>query len=235
MNSVRGLCVGNHDRVRFGRVRRGAHPGRQGLGQGAEVPDQMGGLEHRYLYPLAHWELIDRHADMRDIDPWVVVSLIRQESAFNPMAKSHANALGLMQMIPPVAKKEARLLQMDGFRPEDTFQPYVAVKLGVHHLARLFRQFDGSFICSFASYNAGSGPVKKWLDYYSTDFPLVFVERISYSETRNYVKKIIRNFVLYNRIYKDADVKVASLFKMPGGIGLSRLLSYENSRRISSE
>jgi soluble lytic murein transglycosylase-like protein len=168
-----------------------------------------------YLYPLPFRPLIERESKARKIDFWFVISLIRQESAFNPSARSIANALGLMQVIPPVAKIEAERIGLAGFKTEDLYNPDVAVKVGTAHLQDLHAHFGGSWICATAGYNAGRPPVYKWLEYYTNPNPMAFIERISFQETRNYVRLILRNYINYARIYGDEPVKIGNLVRMP--------------------
>lgn len=182
---------------------------RQAFGERLESEDFY------YLYPLGYWNEIQLHAKNQAIDPWFVASLIRQESAFNPAARSSANALGLMQMIPPVAKEEARLVGRKNFQINDLYRPPVAVQLGTAHLKRNWKSFNESWICAIASYNAGSPPVRRWQSYFPEISPLSFVERISYTETRNYVKSILRNYLNYQRVYAQGDVQPDFLFRLP--------------------
>ncbi len=168
------------------------------------------------LYPLPYWDIIQTESKKQGLDPWLTASLIRQESAFDSQAKSWANAIGLMQIIPPVAEQEARLMDWKNFRTELLFEPPNAVKLGSHHLGRLVRQFENSWVTSIAAYNAGSPPVVKWLNSYSKDHPDTFVERIPFLETRNYVKSILRNFMNYQRIYSDGkSLNLEMILRMP--------------------
>ncbi len=166
---------------------------------GYEMEDQ----ELLTLYPWPHRELILKWAESRKIDPILILSLIRQESAFNEKAKSSANALGLMQMIPPVAIAEAKALKLENFQPTKLYNPDVAVQLGSYHLSKLVKQFQNSWICAIASYNAGTPPVNKWLDLYQSlnADSVIFIERISFIETKNYVKSILRNYINYQRLY----------------------------------
>jgi soluble lytic murein transglycosylase-like protein len=188
----------------------------------AEIARQAGGPEYDTedylnLYPLPFWDLIEMNAGKKGLNPQIVASLIRQESAFNPEAKSWANAIGLMQIIPPVAEEEAKLMGLQGFEPENLYNPGLAIQLGTHHLSRLFVDFDRSWICSIAGYNAGSPPVRKWLSFYPVDIPEAFIERIPFLETRNYVKSIIRNYINYFRVYgaKGENLDLAEILKMP--------------------
>jgi hypothetical protein len=168
-----------------------------------------------HLYPRPFWNWIEAESRLRRKDPWLVTSLIRQESAFHPRAKSIANAMGLTQMIPPVAIEEARLLKMPRFEPEDLYDPQTAIKMGTHHLGRLVESMDGSWIAAVGAYNAGSPPVLKWLNFYLNPFPISYIERIPFSETRNYVRSILRNYVNYQRIYGSGSVDTEQLFQMP--------------------
>jgi soluble lytic murein transglycosylase-like protein len=187
--------------------------------------------ELSYLYPLSHWEIIVKESEKNKISPWMTAGLIRQESAFNPRARSHANALGLMQMIPPVADKEAKQARLEAFDYDDLYKPEVSILLGTQHLAKLFQDFELSFIATFAAYNAGAPPVKKWLAYYKDSDPLMFIERISYQETRDYVKKLLRNYILYQRLYSDGKIEVGSIMKLPQQLKAPKLLVHETANR----
>ena len=188
---------------------RAAEIARQANGKGFEKED------HLNLYPLPFWDNIKAQASLRGINPWLVASLVRQESAFNTRARSWANAIGLMQMIPPVAIEEAKVLGLQEFKPEDLYEPPMALQLGISHLSRLLKSFENSWICSIAAYNAGSPPVAKWIGFYVNQYPTSFIERIPFLETRNYVKSILRNFMNYHRIYGDADIDMAAMMQMP--------------------
>jgi tetratricopeptide (TPR) repeat protein len=176
---------------------------------------QLEAEELAYLYPLPFKKLIEESARERFIDPWHAISLIRQESAFNPQARSSANALGLMQIIPPVAEQEARKLKIKDFRPEQLTDPSMSVRIGSFHLGELYTHFESSVIVSTAGYNAGRPPVYSWLKHYSHPLPYVFIDRISFAETRKYVRSILRNYLNYSRIYGDGTVDADALLKMP--------------------
>lgn len=185
---------------------------RQANAQAIDIEDQLN------LYPLPYWANISTEASKRGMNPWLVASLIRQESAFNSRARSWANAIGLMQMIPPVAEEEAKILGLPNFDVENLYDPPTAIQVGSNHLSRLLKTFEDSWVCSIAAYNAGSPPVAKWIGYYLNDMPLTYVERIPFLETRNYVRAILRNYINYHRVYGDADIQIESILKMPKGV-----------------
>ncbi|MBS1984146.1 MAG: lytic transglycosylase domain-containing protein [Bdellovibrionales bacterium] len=194
-----------------------AEAARQAYGADFEEEDFL------YLYPLPYWDTIQAEAAVRQSNPWLAASLIRQESAFNPVARSGANALGLMQMIPSVAQAEAKSLGMKDFIIQNLYDPAVALKLGVSHLANRVKDMGGSWICATAAYNAGAPPVKKWLANYDYTNPVAFIERISFMETRNYVRAILRNYMNYRRIYASGDFDLETIVKMPRSAeGLTR-------------
>lgn len=174
------------------------------------------GEDALYLYPRPYWGDIQLFSKEKQMDPYLVIALIRQESAFNPKAKSSANAMGLMQMIPPVAELEATKANISNFQIDSLYSPTMALRLGVQHLRSLIDRFQDSWVPSIGSYNAGFEPMDKWLKVYQSEYPAAFIERISYTETRNYVKSILRNYINYQRIYEEADVDLARLMKLPG-------------------
>jgi soluble lytic murein transglycosylase len=120
-----------------------------------------------------------------------------------------------MQIIPPVAELEARKLKIKDFRPEQLTDPSMSVRIGSFHLGELYTHFESSVIVSTAGYNAGRPPVYSWLKHYSHPLPYVFIDRISFAETRKYVRSILRNYLNYSRIYGDGTVDVDALLKMP--------------------
>lgn len=176
----------------------------------------IGAEELAFLYPLPFKDIVLEKSSERKIDPWHSISLIRQESAFNPVARSSANALGLMQVIPPVARLEAEELKIQDFDPANLSDPRLAVRIGTYHLSKLLDHFGDSMIVSTAGYNAGRPPAEDWLENYLHPVPYAFVDRISFAETRGYVRSILRNYVNYSRIYNDAQIDKEKLLKMPG-------------------
>ena len=137
------------------------------------------------------------------VEPAMVHAIARQESAFDPAAGSSAGARGLMQLMPATARATARKfgVEFDGDRLTDAV--YNA-RLGAAHLGELMETWKGSHILVFASYNAGPGNVKKWIDAYGDPRrPEVdavdWVERIPFSETRNYVQRVSENLHVYRK------------------------------------
>ncbi|HKY07619.1 MAG TPA: transglycosylase SLT domain-containing protein [Candidatus Binatia bacterium] len=154
-----------------------------------------------YRYPLAFWELIQQKAQERDLDPYLVLALIRQESLFDTRARSPAAALGLMQLIPPTAARVARQLSLPAPTQEMLFEPDVNLTLGTQYLKDLLLRYSNSWQKAVAAYNAGEAAVDRWEREIMTDDIEEFVERIPYLETRGYVKLVLRNHRIYKKLY----------------------------------
>ena len=158
------------------------------------------------LYPAAYWEVVSRESVKNRLDPFLTLSLIRQESMFDHRAVSPASARGLMQLMPATAKTTSDSMSKDAkdaqrFDEDSLFDPETNIRLGAAHFASLAGKYEGNVIRSIAAYNAGAIAVDKWMGRFGQVEDDEFVERIPYSETRGYVKKVLRNAALYRRIY----------------------------------
>src|SRR5258705_846896 len=156
---------------------------------------------HLYRYPPAFWDLIQKKAQDRDLDPYLVLGLIRQESLFDTRARSPATALGLMQLIPPTATRIAKQLGLPAPTQETLFEPETNLTLGTQYLKDLLQRYSNNWHKAIAAYNAGEAAVDRWEKEIVTDDIEEFVERIPYVETRGYVKLVLRNHQIYKRLY----------------------------------
>jgi len=153
------------------------------------------------LFPRPYWDELTANAQKNGLDPYLVASLIRQESEFNPGAVSRANAYGLMQLLPSVGKSEAKKAGIKKFSTNMLLNPAINLQLGTMDLRETLARYSGQAEYALASYNAGDTPVRQWMavgDY--KDMP-EWVESIPYSETREYVQAIIRNREIYRAVY----------------------------------
>jgi soluble lytic murein transglycosylase len=155
------------------------------------------------LFPRPFWTDLKRYSVANDLDPYLVASLIRQESEFNPGAVSHANALGLMQVLPGTGKKLAKEVRMKGFRAESLLVPNTNIQLGTRYFKDLLDHFNGQPEYALAAYNAGSDRVENWLADGKFRDPQEFVESIPFTETREYVQAIMRNASVYKKLYQN--------------------------------
>ena len=124
-------------------------------------------------------------------------ALMRQESMFKPGAVSSANALGLMQLLHETARNEASLMGLPEPEARQLFDPELNIRLGVHHLKGLLEHHAHSEAKALAAYNAGKKAVERWTRNFASTEDVEFVERISYRETRRYVKAVLRNYHAY--------------------------------------
>jgi soluble lytic murein transglycosylase len=204
------------------------------------------------LFPLPYKEDVVRHAKQHDLDPYSVAALIRQETEFNPAAHSHANAYGLMQLVPATGRQMA---QQQGIRLAGTntlLEPAVSIQLGTHYLREQLNSWGGDWVQTLAAYNAGPGRVRQWLTSIPYKEPAEFVESIPFSETREYVQAVLRNADMYRRLYgekhpamlaeaKDVSdvppVNLASLplaARTPGGGAKSAVIKNASVKKTAS-
>ena len=163
----------------------------------AQVPS----VYWRLLFPQPYWVDLVAESQANGLDPYLVASLIRQESEFNAGAVSPANAYGLMQLLASVGKAAAKKDGVKGFDTRLLLSPTVNLKLGTTNLKQVIDRFGGQAEYALAAYNAGDTPVRRWLA--SNDYKDVaeYVESIPYTETREYVQAILRNREIYRALY----------------------------------
>ena len=155
------------------------------------------------LYPRPYYDII-REASKDKIDTFLVLGLVRQESAFDPHAVSRARAKGLMQIIPHTARR----LASGGHRK--LLNPEANANMGVKYLTRLAGRFGGDMELVLASYNAGPNKVDEWLKRNpAREDSLLWNDLIPYMETRDYVVSILRNTYFYYRLYHEESIAQA--------------------------
>ncbi len=169
----------------------------------------------RILFPEPYWETIKAESAKNNLDPYLVAALIRQESEFNPSAISHANAYGLMQLLPAVGKSLAREEGIKNFRTFQLLDPETNIRLGTLDLRKTLNKFGGVTEYALAAYNAGDERVLDWKAGEQDEGIDEFVESIPFSETRIYVESILRDIATYKAI----DAFAASENKASAGTG----------------
>jgi len=152
------------------------------------------------LFPKAYWMDLKKWSVASGLDPYLVASLIRQESEFNPNAVSRANAVGLMQLLPKVGKGVAKQEKLKHYNSQQLFVPPVNLQLGTRYFRTMVDKF-GSLEYALAAYNAGSDRVGDWLGQAKYRDAPEFVESIPFTETREYVQAILRNANVYRQLY----------------------------------
>ncbi len=152
------------------------------------------------LFPQPYWGTIQVESAKNGLDPYMVASLIRQESEFNPGVVSHANAFGLMQLLPAVGKQMAKQAGIHHFNESELLDPNTNIKLGTMYLRQTLDKFGDKPEYAFAAYNAGDDRVNDWQSAGNFKGMDEFVESIPFTETRDYVQAIIRNEMIYREL-----------------------------------
>lgn len=158
------------------------------------------------LFPVDYWPLLQRHAAARGLDPYLVAALVAQESTFDPIIRSSANAIGLMQILPSTGRQYARRLGIRPFSELSLTEPETNVRIGTSYFADLVGEFGGAYF-ALASYNAGEHRVRAWKAERPGLEPEEFIDDIPFPETQNYVKRILGTAEDYRRLYSGVSTE----------------------------
>ncbi len=156
-------------------------------------------------FPAAFGSHVWRAGWENDVDPLLMLSIMRAESLYKHDAVSHAGALGLVQVMPATGAKVAALMGDPAFRVETLLEPDQNIRLGTFYLGKLLERFDGQFPLAVGSYNGGPHNIGRWLKP-KVDMPFEeFVEEIAFDESRHYVKKVTSYYAIYTDLYAPGD------------------------------
>ncbi|MET0402499.1 MAG: transglycosylase SLT domain-containing protein [Cystobacter sp.] len=163
-------------------------------------------LIYSAAYPQPFRELVVRHCRSARVNPDLMQALMREESAFNPKARSSTGALGLAQLMPATANVVARELRLTLATPDALLEPHHNIRLGSAYLGSLQRRFSGNLAYAVASYNAGPGAVDRWLTRFPDAELDEWVEQIPVEETRLYVKRVLGSAAAYQFLYDSGSL-----------------------------
>ena len=155
----------------------------------------------RLLYPLPYREYVEQHAERHGLDPLLVAAVIREESGFDPRARSAVGARGLMQLMPRTASWAAPREGIAGFDVVDLEDPETNIRLGCWYLAYLSRQFDGQLPLMLAAYNGGEGNLARWRATHGDETEELLTA--AFPETRRYVERGLVTYRNYRFLYRD--------------------------------
>ena len=154
----------------------------------------------RLLYPTPYLEDVLKLAGEFNVPVQLIYSIMRAETYYRESLSSNVGALGLMQIMPQTFEK---ISKFGGIKIKDPMNPYDSMKASVWYLSKLLKRFDNNLIAATAAYNAGPHNVSDWISRYGGRDAYLFVEMIPYKETRDYVKKVMRFYMIYSYIYED--------------------------------
>ena len=153
------------------------------------------------MYPMTYSEYVYKYSEENDIDPLLIFAIIKAESNFNSTVVSSSNAKGLMQLMESTAEEIMEKNLQEEFNKEMLFNPEDNIKIGTAYFAILLERYNGNIPIALTAYNAGIGKVDSWIEDGIIKADGSDVENIPYKETNNYVRKILRDYKIYQHIY----------------------------------
>lgn len=153
------------------------------------------------FYPIYYQEYVEKFSDENNVDKYMIYAIIKAESNFKTDVKSGSNAIGLMQLLEKTALEMSNTIENQDINEQDLYLPEVNIKLGTSYYAYLLKCYNGNNILALTAYNAGMGNVDKWIKEGIIKADGSDIENIPYKETNNYVRKILRNYKIYLKLY----------------------------------
>lgn len=155
----------------------------------------------RYFYPLKYVNYIKEYSQKYDLDPYLVMSVIRTESGFKENVRSNKNAIGLMQITPDTASWAAEKMNIYDFKDSMLNDPRFNIQMGCWYMKDLKNEFNGNIDLVLAAYNGGRGNVQKWLKDSGHSYDGKNLHYIPFKETDKYVKKVKVSYKVYKYLY----------------------------------
>lgn len=157
----------------------------------------------KYIYPMKYENIILEYSKEYGLNPYLITAIIKVESNFNTKALSKKNAMGLMQIRESTGKWIAEKIGIDNFTSEMLYQPETNIKMGCWYIDYLIKYYDGNVNLALTAYNGGQGNVSKWLKDKDLSDDGTSLKDIPFAETRHYVEKIEKTYVIYKNIYNN--------------------------------
>ncbi len=154
------------------------------------------------MYPTKYSEYVEKYSEENGIDKYLVYAIIKAESNFNPNVKSSADARGLMQLMEETAIERSNVIDNEDVQTYDLYDPETNIKLGTSYFAYLLGLYDDNMVLAIIAYNAGLGNVEQWIKDGVIKADGSDIENIPYKETENYVRKILRDYQMYLKLYE---------------------------------
>lgn len=154
------------------------------------------------IYKTNYSEYVYKYSEENNIDPLLTFAIIKAESNFNQNIKSKSGAIGLMQLMESTAVEQAEEVNEEIIVTESLYNPEVNIKIGTKYYSKLIKKYNNNMLLALAAYNAGIGNVDNWIEQGIIKEDGSDIENIPFKETNNYVRKIIRDYKIYQNLYK---------------------------------
>lgn len=152
----------------------------------------------KQIYPIHYQDYVEEYSKQNEVDKYMIYAIIKAESNFKPDVKSKSKAVGLMQLMEATATE----MSSSSITEEDLYEPEINIRLGTKYYAYLLRHYKGNNILALTAYNAGMGNVDTWTKTGVIQADGSDIENIPYKETNNYVRKILRDYRIYLKLYE---------------------------------
>ena len=156
----------------------------------------------KQIYPLKYTEYVEEYAEKYNLDKYLVYAIIKAESNFEPNIVSSSGAIGLMQLMDATAEELAEEINYDYPSKEILYRPETSIALGTAYFDKLLSIYEGNIPLALTAYNAGIGNVGKWIEAGTIQSDGNDIENIPFKETNNYVRKILRDYKIYQELYE---------------------------------
>jgi len=166
-----------------------------------DLKDKTKDYYYYLFYPSAYEEQVNKYGSTYNIEPNFILAIIREESRFKADAGSHAGAQGLMQIMPATGKNIAKQIGISNFSTTMLHDPEINIKMGVYYIRQMLDNFNQNKYYALGAYNSGPGAMQKWIARYGSLDTDEFIESLTYDETKNYIKKVIESYYIYNLLY----------------------------------
>ena len=155
------------------------------------------------VYKLEYTEYIKKYANEYNVDEYLIYAIIKAESNFEPNAESHRGAKGLMQLMYSTAEDISKRIDIE-LNEDNILDPDININLGTKYISMLIQKYNNTNL-ALAAYNAGSGNVDGWIEKGTLKSDGSDIENVPFTETNNYVRKILRDYEIYKNIYEESN------------------------------
>lgn len=155
------------------------------------------------VYKLEYTEYVKKYANEYNVDEYLIYAIIKAESNFEPNAESHRGAKGLMQLMYSTAEDIAKRINVN-LNEDNILEPNININLGTKYISMLIQKYNNINL-ALAAYNAGSGNVDGWIEKGTLKSDGSDIENVPFTETNNYVRKILRDYEIYKNIYEESN------------------------------